>query len=196
VSGAARAHGARGSITYVPTQAFLTRGVGKHREKLASFEVALRNAGIASLNIVRVSSIFPPHCKLISKERGLARLKPGQIVHSVISENASNEPHRLLAAAIGVAIPRDPTKYGYLSEHHSFGESDTVAGEYAEDLAAHMLATILGITKFDPDKSYEEEKDIWRLSGQIVKTKNVVQSAVSDKKGLWTTVLAAVVLLP
>jgi len=184
------------SLTYVPSQAFLTRGVGKHSQKLASFEVALRNAGIASLNLVRVSSIFPPHCRLVSKEKGLAQLEPGQITHVVISENAANEPHRLMAAAIGVAIPRDRSKYGYLSEHHSFGESDEVAGEYAEDLAAHMLATILGISKFDPDKSYNEEKDIWKLSGQIVKTRNAVQSAVSDRKGLWTTVVAAVVLLP
>jgi arginine decarboxylase len=184
------------SRMYVPSQAFLTRGAGKHREKLASFEIALRNAGIASLNLVRVSSIFPPHCKLISKEKGLAQLSPGQLVHVVLSEAAANEPHRLMAAAIGVAIPRDPSKYGYLSEHHSFGENDTKAGEYAEDLAAHMLATILGITTFDADKSYNEEKDIWRLSGQIVKTRNVVQSAISDKNGMWTTVVAAVVLLP
>jgi len=196
MSAAQRTPGAGSLVTYVPTRAFLTKGVGKHSQKLASFEVALRNAGIASLNIVRVSSIFPPHCKLVSKDKGIEQLKPGQIAHVVISENAANEPHRLMAAAVGIAIPRDRSKYGYLSEHHSFGESDRVAGEYAEDLAAHMLATILGITRFDPDKSYSEEKDIWRMSGQIVKTRNVVQSAVSDKKGLWTTVLAAVVLLP
>ena len=196
MSAVAKGSGAGNAGTYVPSQAFLTRGAGKHKEKLASFEVALRNAGIASVNLVRVSSIFPPHCKLISRERGLVQLKPGQIVHAVMSENAANEPHRLMAAAIGVAIPRDRSRYGYLSEHHSFGEADDRAGEYAEDLAAHMLATILGITKFDPDKSYVEEKDIWRLSGQIVKTRNAVQSAVSDKNGLWTTVLAAVVLLP
>lgn len=184
------------TTTYVPTQAFLTRGAGKHRQKLASFEIALRNAGVASFNIVRVSSIFPPHCRLVSREKGLEQLRAGQIVHVVLSENATSEPHRLLAAAIGIAIPRDRSRYGYLSEHHSFGEPDKVAGEYAEDLAAHMLATILGVERFDPDSSYNEERDIWRLSGQIVRTRNVVQSAVGDKGGLWTTVLAAAVLLP
>lgn len=181
---------------YVPTQAFLTKGVGKHRQKLASFEIALRNAGIARLNLVRVSSILPPRCKMISKEKGLERLNPGQIAHVVMSENATNEPHRLLAAAIGMAIPRDRSHYGYLSEHHSFGEAEQIAGEYAEDLAAHMLATILGVDQFDADASYNEERDIWRLPGQIVRTRNVVQSAVGDKKGLWTTVLATVVFLP
>jgi len=183
-------------LTYVPSQAFLTKGVGKHRQKLTSFEIALRNAGIASLNLVRVSSIFPPNCKVVSKQRGLECLKPGQIAHVVMSENASNEPHRLLAAAVGIAVPRDPSRYGYLSEHHSFGETEQIAGDYAEDLAAHMLATILGVEGFDPDTSYNEEKDIWRLPGQIVRTRTVVQSAVGDKNGLWTTVVAAVVLLP
>jgi pyruvoyl-dependent arginine decarboxylase len=115
--------------TYVPAEAFLTRGVGKHKEKLASFELALRDAGIAHLNLVRVSSIFPPYCKLISKDKGLEQILPGQIIHVVISENEANEPHRLMSAAVGIAIPRDRAKYGYLSEHHSFGETDRVAGE-------------------------------------------------------------------
>ena len=44
---------------------FLTKGVGKHREKLNSFELSLRSAGIAEFNLVRVKSIFPPNCKLI-----------------------------------------------------------------------------------------------------------------------------------
>ena len=55
-----------------------------------------------------------------------------------------------------------------------------------------MLATTLG-APFDPDKSYDEQKDIWRISGHHVKTRNVTQTAVGDKNGLWTTVLAAVV---
>jgi arginine decarboxylase len=156
--------------------------------------MALRHAGIANLNLVRVSSIFPPHCKLISRQAGLRELNPGQIAHLVISENATNEPHRLIAASIGLAIPRNPDNYGYLSEHHSFGQREVLAGEYAEDLAASMLATILGV-EFDPDSSYDEKKDVWKLSQEIVKTTNITQTAVGDKDGLWTTVLAAAVLL-
>ncbi len=69
-----------------------------------------------------------------------------------------------------------------------------MAGEYAEDLAADMLATILD-APFDPDKSYDEQKDIWKISGHIVKTRNITQSAVGDKNGLWTTVIAAIVFV-
>jgi len=178
----------------IPKEAFLTKGVGKHKEKLQSFEMALRDAGIAHANLVRVSSIFPPQCRLISKRIGLEKLKAGAIVHCVISDNATNEPHRLVAASVGIAIPKDRNRYGYLSEHHSFGQREVTAGDYAEDLAASMLATILGLP-FDPDKSYDEKKEIWRISSEIVTTRNVTQTAVGDKNGLWTTVLSAAVFV-
>lgn len=179
---------------YVPTKMFLTKGVGKHKEKLASFEMALRNAQIAPFNIVEVSSIFPPHCKMIGLEAGVKELKEGQILHCVLSRNSTNEPNRLIGASVGVAIPRQETLYGYLSEHHSFGENEAIAGEYAEDLAATMLATILGVD-FDPNSSWDQKKEIWKISGKIVTTRNITQTAIGDKNGLWTTVLAAAVLL-
>jgi arginine decarboxylase len=180
---------------YIPKKMFLTNGVGNHREKLASFEMALRNAGIAPFNLVEVSSIFPPQCKMISKETGLKELTPGQILHVVLSRNSTNEPRRLIAASVGVAIPADKNMYGYLSEHHSFGENGEKAGEYAEDLAAMMLATILGVD-FDPDASWDKKRELWRISKKIVRTRETTQTAIGNKKGTWTTVIAAAILLP
>jgi len=179
---------------FVPKRMFLTKGVGKHREKLTSFELALRSAGIASCNLVRVSSIFPPRCKLISRAEGIKELKPGQVTFCVMSENSTREPHRLIAASIGVAIPTDRNTFGYLSEHHSFGETEEIAGEYAEELAAEMLATTLGL-EFDPDRSWDEKKEIYRISNRIVRTSHITQSAIGDKRSLWTTVLSAAILL-
>jgi arginine decarboxylase len=174
---------------------FLTKGVGRHKEKLSSFEMALRNAGIAAFNLVSVSSIYPPECKVIPKDKGLDEVTPGQILHAVISRNETNEPNRLIAAAIGLAIPKDPKLYGYLSEHHSFGQRGSTAGDYSEDLAAEMLATILGVP-FDPDSSWDEKRQQWKISGNLFLTRNITQSAKGDKNGLWTTVLAAAILLP
>ena len=179
-------------MVILPKYVFLTKGTGVHREKLASFEAALRDAGIAAYNIVRVSSIFPPCCRIISRTRGQKLLTPGQVMFAVISDNATNEPHRLISASVGLAIPKDPTKYGYLSEYHSFGQREEHAGDYAEDLAAQMLATILGVP-FDPDASYDERKELWSISDEIVRTSNITQTAVGDKNGLWTTVLTAAV---
>lgn len=178
----------------IAKEIFLTKGVGKHGERLTSFELALRGAGIAAFNIVRVSSIFPPHCRLIPKKQGLAQLTPGQIAFCVISECATNEPNRLIAAALGVAMPKDSTQYGYLSEHHSYGQTERAAGDYSEDLAAEMLATTLGVD-FDPNESWDAKRENWRISGQIVKTRNRTQSAIGDKERLWTTVIAAAVLI-
>lgn len=179
----------------VPTKCFLTKGAGKHREKLQSFERALRDAGIAQYNLVRVSSIYPPNCRLISSKEGVRLLKPGQVVFCVLYDIATNEPNRLMASSVGLAIPRDHSHHGYLSEHKSFGQTEKVAGDYAEDLAAEMLATVLGVP-FDPDQSWNERRKSWTISGEIVKTMNITQSAVGDKSGDWTSVVAGAVFIP
>ena len=145
-------------------------------------------------NLVRVSSIFPPHCKVITRKEGQSLLNHGEVVFAVIAENSTREAHRLVVSSIGVAIPADKDTYGYLSEHHSFGETEDQAGEYAEELAAEMLATTLDVD-FDPDKSWDEKKEIYRISNKIVRTSNITQSAVGDKRGLWTTTIAAAVLI-
>ncbi len=176
----------------IPQKVFFTKGVGVHKESLFSFEAALRDAGVAPFNLVSVSSIFPPNCKKITREEGLKLLTPGQIVHVVISRNSTNEPNRLIASSIGCALPADSSQYGYLSEHHSFGETENKAGEYAEDLAASMLATTLGV-EFDPNQAWDEREQIYKMSGKIVKTTNTSQSAIGNKDGLWTTVIAVAV---
>jgi arginine decarboxylase len=180
---------------YVPTKLFFTKGVGTHREKLTSFELALRDARIACYNLVRVSSIFPPNCDVVSIDEGLTQLYAGQIVHVVMSESATAEPNRLIAASVGVAIPRDRTTFGYLSEHHSYGQTAQVAADYAEDLAAEMLATVLGV-EFNPDSSWDEKREIWKIADVIADTREVTQSAIGHKNGHWTTVVAAAILLP
>ncbi len=180
---------------YVPQKIFFTKGVGRDKEYLASFELALRDAKIEKYNIVTVSSIFPIGCKRIPVDKGLKELSPGQIIHAVMARNATNEPNRLIASSLGVALPADKSMYGYLSEHHPFGETEKIAGEYAEDLAASMLATTLGI-EFDPDKAWNEREQFFKMSGKIVRTTNITQSARGNKNGLWTTVVAAAILLP
>jgi arginine decarboxylase len=178
----------------VPKKCFFTKGVGVHKEKLASFELALRMAGLAHCNLVLVSSIFPPGCKRVSKEEGVKLLRPGEIVFCVYDRESSNEPNRLVAASVGVAIPADESQHGYLSEHHSFGETDEKAGDYAEDLAASMLATTLGI-EFNPDTAWDEREQIFKMSEKIVRTTNITQSAIGNKEGLWTTVFSACVFI-
>lgn len=181
-------------LSLVPKYVFFTKGVGKHKEKLHSFELALRNAGIERCNLVNVSSIYPPNCKILSKEKGLEMLKSGGVTFVVMARNETNEPNRLIVSSIGCAVPADGNSYGYLSEHHAFGETGEKAGDYSEDLAATMLASTLGID-FDPDTAYDERKEVYKMSGKIVKTTSITQSALGDKEGKWTSVLSAAVFI-
>ena len=173
----------------VPKGIFFTNGVGVHKDRLSSFELSLRDAGIEKANLVTVSSIFPPHCRELSRKEGEKLIRPGQIVHCVMARQDTNEPNRLIAASIGVARPADPNMYGYLSEHHSYGETSKIAGDYAEDLAATMLATTLGI-EFDPEKAWSEREQVFKMEKTILRTRHDVQSAEGNRKGHWATVVA------
>ena len=181
-------------IAHIPEKLFFTKGVGVHKERLPSFELALRDAGMATCNLVYVSSIVPPNCTMLSKEKGIAILKPGQILFCVMSRIDTNEPNRLMAAAIGVALPSDRSVYGYLSEHKSYGQTQEKAGDYAEDLAASMLASTHAVP-FDVDNSWDIKQEIWNISGKKVSTRNVCQSAEGNKDGLWTTAMAAAIMI-
>jgi len=178
----------------IPTKIFFTKGVGIHKDKLASFELALRKAGIEECNLVYVSSIFPPQCQIIPRNKGLKYIKPGQITFCVMARSDTNEPNRLISSAVGLAVPKDREHYGYISEHHSYGETAKKTGDYAEDLAATMLATTLGI-EFDSDQAWDSRKQVYKASQYIFKSTNICQSAEGDKHGEWTTVIAAAVML-
>jgi len=179
----------------VPKQMFFTKGVGHHRNKLQSFELALRDAGIEKCNLVTISSIFPPDCKIISKTEGLKLLAPGQILFVVMARENTNEPSRLVTAAVGLAQPKDKKQYGYISEHHGYGQNARQSGDFAEDLAATMLASTLGI-ELDPDKAWDERKQHY-VAGRdrLFISRSVAKAAHGHKNGLWTTVLACAVML-
>ena len=172
----------------VPSKVFLTKGVGRHKYQLKSFEEALRKACVAQQNLVTVSSILPPKCKLISREKGLRMLVPGQICYCVMAKADTNEHGRLVASSVGIAIPKDNNKWGYLSEIHGHGMNSQQATERAEDLAAAMLGTTLGL-EVDPDKAWSEKEQVYKASGLIIKTSNVTQAA-RGRRGLWTTTVA------
>jgi len=179
----------------VPAKVFFTKGVGTHKEELRSYELALRDAGIEKCNLVHVSSIFPPGCKILPKNEGIKELIPGMITYCVIARCSSNEPRRLIASSVGTAIPADENMYGYMSEHHAYGQTDEFAGDYAEDLAAKMLASTMGFPDFDDSKDWDEIKKVYQVKDKIVKTMNMTQSTIIDSNGNWSTVVSAAVFL-
>ncbi len=133
----------------VPEKLFFTSGVGRHRDHLASFGMALRDAGIEHLNLVTVSSIVPPGCLIIPKAEGIPELEAGEITFVVLSRNATDEPDRLISSSIGCALPRDADRFGYLAEYHASGKNTDETLEYACNLATEMCRTLAddGATK-------------------------------------------------
>jgi len=180
----------------VPKKVFFTKGVGKHKDELQSFELALRSAGIERCNLVYVSSILPPHCQIVSKEEGAPQLAPGQITYCVMSRNSTCEPNRLIGAAVGAAIPKDEHAYGYISETHAYGVPKEKVSDTAERLAATMLARTLGLdVEVSKSQEWSDLKKEYIMSGLMVKTMSTTQTAEGDKDGMYTTVIAAAVFI-
>ncbi|MBN2466563.1 MAG: arginine decarboxylase, pyruvoyl-dependent [Deltaproteobacteria bacterium] len=177
----------------VPKRMFLTKGVGQHKYQLKSFEQALRKAGVAQQNLVQVSSILPPKCRIISRNNGLKKLIPGGICYCVLARSDTNEHGRLIASSIGIAVPRDQSKWGYISEVHGYGMNMQEAADMSEDLAAGMLGTTLGL-EVDPDKAWSEKEQVYKSSGLIIRTSNVTQTA-RGQRDLWTTVVSIAMFL-
>ena len=177
-----------------PARVFLTRGVGVHRHALTAFEFALRDADIEQQNLVYVSSILPPHCELISREIGSAALKPGDITFCVMARIETNEPGRHIHASVGLARPADPETYGYISEHHGFGQLAEQSGDTAEDLAASMLASTLGLD-LDPAVAWNERKRIYEHSHLIIDSLSMTAATEGDAEGRWTCAITAAVFL-
>ena len=176
----------------VPTHIFLTRGVGVHRDQLTAFEFALRDADIEQQNLVSVSSIVPPGCRLISAAEGIETLRPGEITFCVLARAETNEPRRRIHASIGLARPVDPTIYGYVSELHGFGMTEPESRDYAEDLAATMLATTLGID-FDPNAAWNERRKVYEASGHVFDSTSITAATEGNSEGLWTCAVAVAI---
>jgi arginine decarboxylase len=176
----------------MPSSVFLTRGVGVHRHRLTAFEFALREADIEQQNLVSVSSILPPQCRIVPCPEGVATMQPGEITFCVMARSETDEPGRRVASSIGVARPKDPAMYGYISEQHGFGMTEQESGDYAEDLAATMLASTLGID-FDPDAGWNERRQIYEMSDLIVESFSLTAAAEGAPNGYWTCALVAAV---
>jgi len=178
----------------VPVQAYLTRGVGVHREELVAFEIALRDAGIAAQNLVAVSSILPPACELVAREEAEKHLMPGQILHVVMSREETDEPHRAVGASIGIARPRDTSRHGFIAEHGGFGLGEDELRTHAEDLASTMLASTMGVD-VDADLPPRERARLFEEAGVVDFRDSVVATARGDERGRTTCVVAAAVFV-
>src|SRR5258708_1037179 len=136
----------------------------------------MRDADIEQQNLVYVSSILPPRCEVIARHGGVELLIPSDITFSVMPRAETNEFGRPFYASLGLARPADPEMYGYISELHGYGMTAEASGEQAEDLAATMLASTLGLD-FDPEAAWNERKQIYEHSSLIIDSTSITAAA-------------------
>ena len=117
----------------VPTKAALVSADSDGPFELVAFDNALRKAGIAELNLVPVSSIWPIGCKIVK----MPKPEPGMVTPVVIAKISSSTPGQKIAAALGVAISE--TSHGMISEYHDVGVTQKTAAQTAEAMVRYMM---------------------------------------------------------
>jgi len=93
------------------TRAALVSGAAEGGTELNAFDNALLAAGIGDVNLIKVSSILPPHVEVVSSRPELPR---GAFVPVVYAEKSSSEPGKVIAVAVGVG--RAPDGFGVVME--------------------------------------------------------------------------------
>jgi len=126
----------------VPKEAALVAGDADGPFELVAFDSALRKAGIAELNLVPVSSIWPIGCRIVK----LPKIEPGTVAPIVISKICSSTPGQKIAAAVGIAIGNN--SHGMVSEYHDIGITQKTAAQTAESMVKYMMERRgLGVVK-------------------------------------------------
>jgi arginine decarboxylase len=109
-------------IYTVPTKYYFARGCAEGFTELNAFDAALLNAGVGNTNLVRMSSILPPHCEEVPP----VELPQGSLVPVAYSAISSSEAGEVITAAVAVAYPEDEDHCGLIMEYHGFGPKDVV----------------------------------------------------------------------
>ncbi len=117
----------------VPREAALVAADADGPFELVAFDNALSKAGIAELNLVPVSSIWPIDCKIVK----MPKLEPGTITPIIIAKISSSTPGQKIAAAVGIATSE--TSHGIVSEYHDIGVTQKTAGIIVETMVKNMM---------------------------------------------------------
>lgn len=104
-------------IIKTPTHYFLVSGDSEGFTLLNAFDGALLRAGIGDTNLVKMSSIVPPHCQLMPP----VRLPAGALVPTAYASITSDVPGEIIASAVAVALPENPDYPGLIMEYSARG---------------------------------------------------------------------------
>lgn len=109
---------------FVPRYVILVSGSARGNTDLTAFDRALLDAGIADLNLVKVTSIFPPYGKVLELKESFVRIPKGAIIPAVYTSRISADTQGTISSVIGVGVPRDSSSNGVIFEASIDGSKD------------------------------------------------------------------------
>jgi arginine decarboxylase len=180
----------------LPTQLFLTSGIGTHKEDKNARDRASVQAGISRLNLVSVSSILPAGIKLIDRATFDSRVKDGQIVFAINGICQSNKPGQRVTASLSLAVPHDPTVTGFVTELFEYpGLQEDQARQRTEKMVLQLFAEQHGDTKFVADDVWQPTNSEYEIANHPLRLLTVSQSGVCNEDGDFTCAIVAAVFL-
>lgn len=112
----------------LPRAVTAVAGAGEGSTDLNAFDHALMDAGVANLNFIRVTSIFPHGARVVP----MRPYAPGLLMPAVYARISRHTPGERIAAAVGIGISTDG--YGVIMEHSHAG-----ASENADQIVRRMV---------------------------------------------------------
>jgi arginine decarboxylase len=99
-------------------------GCGTGPTRLAAFDAALFAAGVAGFNIIRLSSVIPPHA-VVREVPGPEQVQgaPGDVAYCVYTAAYASNPGNQAWAGLAWAIDPQPSGAGVFVEHAACSES-------------------------------------------------------------------------
>lgn len=123
-----------------PKHVLVGSGRGEGNYPLLAFDLGLQDAGVGNLNLMRVTSVFPPRAELHFIEYNDPHLpEPGALTPCVYSRHDGSHGD-LIGCAIAVGIPDDPQFNGLIFETSGFGPGDQFAKDATSMVEQAMIA--------------------------------------------------------
>jgi arginine decarboxylase len=132
----------------LPRSISVTAGVGEGTTDLNAFDHALMDAGIANLNFIRVTSVFPAGARVVP----MRPYVPGLLMPAVYARITRHTPGERIAAAVGVGIGEEG--YGVIMEHSHAGTA-----ENAEEIVRRMIEEAMATRRLHTKEIVVASKD-------------------------------------
>ncbi len=109
-------------IIKTPSKFFFVKGASEGYMPLNAFDGALIEAGVGNTNLIKMSSIIPPHCQEVEP----FPLPQGALIPAAYASITSQEPGEVISAAVAAAFPEEEDHAALIMEYAAKGSKGEV----------------------------------------------------------------------